>query len=82
VAESSVALLPVCKGVIMPTTTDEYERFAKECMDWARTAHTDAERKAFLDMARAWTLAAAKANGVIGVLPSDPLDETDSAQSH
>jgi hypothetical protein len=48
----------------MPTTADEYERFAKECMDGARAAETEAERKAFLDMARAWTLAAAKVNGL------------------
>jgi hypothetical protein len=45
------------------TTSDEYQRFADECMGWARGAKTDAERKAFLDMARAWTQAAAKING-------------------
>jgi hypothetical protein len=45
------------------TTADEYGRFAKECMDSARGATTEAERKAFLDMARTWTKAAARASG-------------------
>ena len=63
----------------MPTTADEYERFARECIGWARTARTEAERKAFLDMARAWTLAAARVNGVMGVIP---LDDADTALSH
>jgi hypothetical protein len=56
------------------TTADEYEGFAKECLDSARGAKTDAERKAFLDMARAWTLAAAKVNEVIGVIPRNGAD--------
>jgi hypothetical protein len=51
------------------TTSDQYAGFAKECLEWARGAKTDAERKAFLDLARAWTLAAAKADNVIGVIP-------------
>jgi hypothetical protein len=58
----------------MPTIADEYGRFAKECIGWARTAKTEADRKAFLDMARAWTLAAAKVNGVIGVIPWNGAD--------
>jgi hypothetical protein len=37
------------------TTKTEYQQFADECMRSAREAKTDAERKAFLDMARAWT---------------------------
>jgi hypothetical protein len=54
------------------TTSDEYQRFADECMGWARGAKSDAERKAFLDMARAWTQAAAKKNGIpIDVVPPD-----------
>jgi hypothetical protein len=27
------------------TISDEYEGYAKECLDWARGAKTDAERK-------------------------------------
>jgi hypothetical protein len=41
---------------------NDYQRFADECMASARAAKTDAERKTFLDLPRAWTLAAAKAN--------------------
>jgi hypothetical protein len=44
-------------------TADEYRQFAEECLRWARDAKPDEERKAFLDMARAWTQAAAKTNG-------------------
>jgi hypothetical protein len=47
------------------TTANDYQRFADECLAWAREAETDAKRKAFLDMAKAWTLAAAKVNGGI-----------------
>jgi polyhydroxyalkanoate synthesis regulator phasin len=42
------------------TTTEEFRKFADECMKAAREAKTDVERKAFLDMARAWTKAAAQ----------------------
>jgi hypothetical protein len=51
------------------TSADEYQRYAAECLEWARKAKTEAERKAFLDMARAWTQAGAKLNG--GVIPID-----------
>jgi hypothetical protein len=56
------------------TTADEYKHFADECMNWAREAKSDADRKAFLDMARAWTIAAAKANG--GRVPITQPDDT------
>jgi hypothetical protein len=61
-------------------TVDEYLKFADECMAWAREAETDAKRKAFLDMAKAWTLAAAKVNG--GVVPVDiaPPDDPGTPQ--
>jgi hypothetical protein len=52
-------------------TADEYQRFAEECMSWARGAKTDADRKAFLDMARAWTQAAAKMNSIVVRPPDD-----------
>jgi hypothetical protein len=42
------------------TTPDELRKFAEECMQAARNAKTEAERRAFLDMARAWTKAAAQ----------------------
>jgi hypothetical protein len=42
------------------TTPDEFRKFAEECMRSARDAKSDAERKVFLDMAKAWTKAAAQ----------------------
>lgn len=42
------------------TTPDEFRQFADECMKAARDAKNEAERKAFLDMARAWTKVAAR----------------------
>ena len=56
------------------TAPDEYQRYATECISWAHKAKTDAERKAFLDMARAWTQAAAKVNG----LPIDVVRPDDA----
>jgi hypothetical protein len=55
---------------------EDYQTYAQECLAWAREAKDDAERKAFLDMARAWTQAAAKVNS--GVVPIDiePLGDT------
>lgn len=40
------------------TTADECQQYAKECVHWAAQAKTENERKAFLDMARAWRQAA------------------------
>ena len=37
------------------TTTAEFRQFAEECLSFTEQATTDQERKAFLDMARAWT---------------------------
>jgi hypothetical protein len=46
-------------GVETPmATSGEYREYAKECVRWAAHAKTEDERTAFLDMARAWTLAA------------------------
>jgi hypothetical protein len=42
------------------TTADEYRQFAEDCLRWVRAAKGEEERKAFLDMARTWTKAAAK----------------------
>jgi hypothetical protein len=40
------------------TSATEFRRFAEECLRSAEEAKTEPERKAFLDMARAWTQAA------------------------
>jgi hypothetical protein len=52
------------------STANEYRLFAEECLRWARSAKTEDERKAFLDMARTWTIAAR--NGVNGHEPQAP----------
>jgi hypothetical protein len=36
----------------------EYRAYANECLGWAKTARTERERDAFLQMARTWTEAA------------------------
>lgn len=55
------------------TTPDEFRKFAEECMLAAREAKTDAERNAFLDMAKSWTKAAAlMTNGEAIAPPTAP----------
>jgi hypothetical protein len=50
------------EGSVMRTAT-EYQQYAAECTRWANKAKTEAERKAFLDMARAWVQAATRVGG-------------------
>ena len=40
------------------TSASQFRQFAEECLRSAEDAQTELERKAFLDMARAWTRAA------------------------
>jgi hypothetical protein len=40
------------------TTAAEFRRFAEESLRFAEQAKTEQERRAFLDLARAWTQAA------------------------
>jgi hypothetical protein len=37
------------------TTKAEYQQYARECILWAAKAATEEERRAFLEMADAWT---------------------------
>lgn len=46
-------------------TADEYRQFAVECFRWADEAETDEIREAFLQMARDWTAAALRVEGVL-----------------
>jgi hypothetical protein len=46
-------------------TADEFREYAKECLQWADEAETDDQRQSFLDMARDWTLAALRLEGVM-----------------
>jgi hypothetical protein len=41
-------------------SANEFRENAEECSGWARTARTDRERRIFLQMAQAWTEAAAR----------------------
>jgi hypothetical protein len=43
---------------IAVATIGEYKQYAKECLRWAAESKTEDDRKAFLELARAWTLAA------------------------
>jgi hypothetical protein len=47
------------------TTACEFREYAKECLQWADQAETDDQRQSFLDMARDWTVAALRLEGVI-----------------
>ena len=59
----------------MPTTANEYRRYAKECMDSARDAPADLVRKQFLDLAKLWMTAAERSD--IQSAPSKPISKMD-----
>jgi hypothetical protein len=59
------------------TTADEYRDYAKECLRWADEAETDEQRQSFVDMARDWTLAALRLEGLFGT--SKDTDESATA---
>jgi hypothetical protein len=46
------------------TTAQEYRKFADECLRWATEAETEEFKDAFIQMARDWTLAAMRLDGV------------------
>jgi hypothetical protein len=55
----------------------EYRHFANECLRWATEAETEDDRKAFLELARDWTLAALQLEGVLTPTPKEmPLPST------
>jgi hypothetical protein len=45
-------------------TAQEYRKFAEECLRWAEEAETEEFKDAFILMARDWTLAAMRLEGV------------------
>jgi hypothetical protein len=49
----------------MPTTAKEYREFATECLRWAMEVDSEEDRKSFLDLARDWTLAAMRVEGIL-----------------
>lgn len=52
---------------------DQFRQFADECIEWARTARSERERKQFLDMARLWMTAAQQIEDGMAGLGSPPL---------
>jgi hypothetical protein len=46
-------------------TADEYHQYARECLETAAKATTENQRKQFMDMAHAWTLAALRLEGLV-----------------
>jgi hypothetical protein len=52
------------------TTAQEYRQYAEECLRWARTAKSDAERTQFLEMANVWVQAASMKDGAPPTAPS------------
>jgi hypothetical protein len=46
------------------TTALEYRKFAEECLRWATEADTEEFKDAFIQMARDWTLAAMRLEGL------------------
>jgi hypothetical protein len=51
------------------TSPDEFRQYAQECLRWAREAQDEDLRKQLLDMANAWTLAAAQLDGSAPIAP-------------
>jgi hypothetical protein len=47
------------------TTPNEYREFAAKCLRWAIEVDSEADRQAFLDLARDWTLAAMRLDGIL-----------------
>jgi hypothetical protein len=62
---------------------DEFQQYAEEAIRWVRGSKTNAKRKSFLDMARAWTQAADRSDGpeIVKELPPEPRAELASCGS-
>lgn len=62
-----------CPGLENPamTTAKEYRQFAEECLRWAEEADIEQDRAALIELARDWTVAAMRIEGVL-VPPSTP----------
>jgi hypothetical protein len=62
-------------------TAAEYHQYARECLQWAAEAQTADQRKEFLSMARAWTEAALRVEGVLVPIEADkPASPTSPQQ--
>jgi hypothetical protein len=47
------------------TTAKEFREFAAECLRWATEVEAADDRQAFLELARDWTLAAMRIDGIL-----------------
>jgi hypothetical protein len=47
------------------SSAKEYREFAAECLRWATEVESEDDRQAFLDLARDWTLAAMRLEGIL-----------------
>jgi hypothetical protein len=52
-------------GTRVVSTIEDYRSYADECFGWARTARTERERGIFIQMARTWLEAAARARAKV-----------------
>ena len=57
-------------------TAAEYHQYARECLQWADEAESEAQRKHFLGMARAWTHAALRLEGLLVPLGDETPEPT------
>jgi hypothetical protein len=60
------------RGRRIVATAKEYRAYAAECMEAAKTAKTEEEREAFLEMATNWLRAASLAEPMTSARPRTP----------
>jgi hypothetical protein len=54
---------------------EEYHQYARECLETAAKATTEHQRRQYLDMARAWTLAARRLEPVGSAIQTGQDDQ-------
>jgi hypothetical protein len=52
-------------------TVSEFKRYAVECKRWAAEAKTEEDRKALLELAHDWTLAAVRLEGTMSAADNE-----------
>ncbi len=63
------------------SSAKEFREFARECLDWARTARSDMERATFTQMAQTWIEAAQRLE-LAAVKKGEPLDSASADMAH
>jgi hypothetical protein len=59
--------------------SSEYRQYAEECLESARTATSEDERKQFLDLAKMWMTAAQQMDDGMSVPPAPSSSDDDRA---